>query len=337
MASAAPTALSTKETTNYARLCRLLVDIGTQALRDTFDAIHAPGNLHSVLAAKKPTLQSLRKQKVINHIQWGKLYPAILTSVSSRDFDTTLLMVLLRNLCGLTAPPTGWDAFPAITDLSKEADIARVKYFRNTVYGHAEKASVDDVKFNDYWRDIRDTLVRLGGVTYEAAIDNLRNECMDPEVEGHFLELLSQWKKDENSIKDQLDVITKNLEVLTSKDEVSSHALFLMVNKFFVPDQAPFGNRVHRENHGSSILGKLTGNVDLHSGQFTFKGRVISYNSRGRFHSFGEPWVYDASACDIESGISCKERGYHVRYDAVQNAVEKLKGMLKSEGLLYES
>lgn len=48
---------------------------------------------------------------------------------------------------------------------------------------------------------------------------------------------------------------------------VSSHALFLMVNKFFVPDQAPFGNRVHRENHGSSILGILTGNADPHSGQ----------------------------------------------------------------------
>ena len=175
------------------------------------------------MAAKKPTLQSLRKKKVINHIQWGKLYPAILTSVSSRDFDTTLLMVLLRNLCGLTAPLTGWDALPAVTDLSKEADIARVKYFRNTVYGHAEKASVDDVKFNDYWRDIRDTLVRLGGVSYEAAIDNLRNECMDPEVEDHFMELLSQWKKDENNIKDQLDVIKKNLEVLTSKGEGKIH------------------------------------------------------------------------------------------------------------------
>ncbi|CAH3128572.1 unnamed protein product [Pocillopora meandrina] len=221
MASAAPTALSTKETTNYARLCRLLVDIGTQALRDTLDTIHSPANLPSVLAANRPTLQSLRKKKVINHIQWGKLYPAILTWVSSRDFDTTLLMVLLRNLCGLTAPLTGWDALPVVTDLSKEADIARVKYFRNTVY--AEKASVDDVKFNDYWRDIRDTLVRLGGVTYEAAIDNLRNECMDPEVEDHFMELLSQWKKDENNIKDQLDVIKKNLEVLTSKDEGKIH------------------------------------------------------------------------------------------------------------------
>ena len=46
---------------------------------------------------------------------------------------------------------------------------------------------------------------------------------MDPEVEDHFMELLSQWKKDENNIKDQLDVITKNLEVLKSKDEGKIH------------------------------------------------------------------------------------------------------------------
>ena len=223
MASAAPTVLSTKETTNYARLCRLLVDIGTQALRDTLNSLHPPANLYTVLAANKPTLQYLRTKRIINPTQWGKLFPAIPNSVSTHSFDTTLLMILLRNLCGLTAPLTGWDALPAVTDLSKEADIARVKYFRNTVYGHAEKASVDDVKFNDYWRDIRDTLVRLGGVTYEAAIDNLRNECMDPEVEDHFKELLSEWKKDENNIKDQLDEITKNFEVLTSKDEGKIH------------------------------------------------------------------------------------------------------------------
>ncbi|XP_022778287.1 uncharacterized protein LOC111319817 isoform X1 [Stylophora pistillata] len=218
MANATPSASSTKETTNYARLCRLLVDIGTQALRDTLDAIHAPANLHTVLAEKKKTLKSLRAKKVINPIQWGKLFPVIPTSVSSRDFDITLLMILLRHLCGLTAPPTGWDALPATHDLRKEADIARVKYFRNTVYGHAEKASVDDIDFNDYWRDIRDILVRLGGVTYEAAIDDLRNETMDPETKDHYVELLNQWKKDENSIKDQLDEINKKLEFLTSKD-----------------------------------------------------------------------------------------------------------------------
>ena len=88
MASAAPTASSTKETTNYARLCRLLVDIGTQALRDT---------------ENEPTLQSLKEKRIINPTQWGKLFPAIPNSVSTHSFDTTLLMILLRNLCGFTA------------------------------------------------------------------------------------------------------------------------------------------------------------------------------------------------------------------------------------------
>ena len=220
MASATPTASSTKETTNYAKLCRLLVDIGTQALRDTLNSLHPPENLYTVLAANKPTLQSLRARRIINPTQWGKLFPAIPNSVSKHSFDTTLLMILLRNLCGFTAPLTGWDAMPAVTDLSREADIARVKYFRNTVYGHAENASVDDVKFNDYWCDWWDTLVRLGGVSYKAAIDDLRNECMDPEVEDHYMELLSEWKKDEDNIKDQLDEIMKKLDALAPAKEV---------------------------------------------------------------------------------------------------------------------
>ena len=83
MASAAATGSSTKKTTNYARLCRLLVDVGTQALRDTFDAINPPANLHTILTAHKTTLQSLRIRKVINATQWGMLFPAIPTSVSS--------------------------------------------------------------------------------------------------------------------------------------------------------------------------------------------------------------------------------------------------------------
>ena len=221
MACAAPTASSSKETTNYARLCRLLVDVGTQALRDTFDAIHAPANLQTVLAGNKTMLQSLRTKKIINPTQWGKLFPAIPNSVSSRDFDVTLLMVLLRNTCGLLSPITGWDALPAVTDVTHEADIARVKYFRNTVYAHAEQASVDDVTFNTYWQDIRDTLVRLGGVKYKTAIDNLETECMDPDIEDHYKELLNQWKRDENNVKDQLETVIKRLDEMTASSSTA--------------------------------------------------------------------------------------------------------------------
>ena len=74
---------------------------------------------------------------------------------------------LLRNICGLAPPLTGWDALPATTDVSREADIARVKYLRNTVYGHAEQAFVDDATFDTHWKEIRDTLVRLGGEKYK--------------------------------------------------------------------------------------------------------------------------------------------------------------------------
>ena len=217
MASAAPTFSSTKETTNYARLCRLIVDVGTQVFRDTFDAIHAPTNLHTVLAGNKATIQTLRTKGVINANQWGKLFPTISTSVSLAHFDITLLMVLLRNLCGLTSPATGWDKLPAVTDVSREVDIARVKYYRNTVYGHAECASVDDAAFNAYWGDIRDTLVRLGGVKYKTAIDKLETEVMDPDLEDHYKELLTQWKKDEDNMKDELNEIKKTLVDLKSK------------------------------------------------------------------------------------------------------------------------
>ena len=226
MATAAPPASSSKETTNYARLCRVLVDVGTQALRDTFDAIHAPANLPTILAGHKTALQSLRTRKIINATQWGKLFPAIASSVSSKNFDTTLLVVLLRNLCGLLPPATGWDTLPAVTDVSREADIARVKYFRNTVYAHAEHASVDDATFNTYWQDIRDTLVRLGGVHYRAAIDNLETECMDPEIEDHYKELLNQWKKDEENIKDELKEIGTDIKnVMKKLEDLSTSGL----------------------------------------------------------------------------------------------------------------
>ena len=191
-------------------------------LRDTFDRFNPPSNLHKHLMTHHATLQLLQKKKVLNPTQWGKLYPAIPTSVSSKNFDITLLTVLLRNICSLSSPATGWDALPPATDMSTEDDIARVKYFRNTVYGHAEKASVDDATFNVYWQDIKDALVRLGGPTYGVVIDDLKNECMDPVFEEHYRELLKEWKRDDDNTKDKLDEIDRKLEELILKASTST-------------------------------------------------------------------------------------------------------------------
>ena len=219
MASGPPSVTSTKETTNFARLCRVLVDVGSKALRDTLDSIHPPGNLHIVLSGSKSIIQSLRKRRVVNPLQWIKLYPAIPSSVTSADFDITLTVVLLRNICGLSPPVTEWDKLPSPGDTSREADIVRVKCFRNTIYGHAEQASVDDVTFSRYWLDIRDTLVRLGGPSYGVAIDKLKTECMDPEIEDQYKTLLKQWKKDDDNIKDKLSDVETELKKVKQQVE----------------------------------------------------------------------------------------------------------------------
>ena len=211
MAGASSPFASTKETTNYARLCRLLMDVGSQVLRSTFDTIHPPATLHTVLGSTSvhyATLQSLYKgkKKVLNPTQWGKLYPSH-SLVSSATFDITLLTVLLRNICSLHTPTRGWDELPPATDIRIEDDIARVKYYRNTVYTHAHQASVDNSSFSAYWHEIREALVRLGGAHFGAKIDNLEHDFMDPVVEEHYRELMKQWKIDDDSIKDKLKEI----------------------------------------------------------------------------------------------------------------------------------
>lgn len=216
MAAASPTFPTSRETTNYARLCVLLVDVSSQVLRGTFDRIRPHGRLDTVLGTPptSDTLKSLLKRKVLNPSQWSILYPAIKSSVSSEKFDITLLMVLLRNICGLTPPAAGWDALPSPTDVNCEDDLARIKYYRNTVYGHAAQASVDDANFNDYWMKIRETLVRLGGPVYVAAIDGVKYDCMDPEMEEHYIEMLKQWKMDEDRLKDKLDDVEARVDEL---------------------------------------------------------------------------------------------------------------------------
>ena len=213
MATAAALSFHEK-TTNYARLCRLLLEVSSHVLRETFNKKRPPGNLHTVLSTPKvhDALQELRRRKVLNPSQWGKLYPAIKSSVSSRDFDITLLMVLLRNMCGLVRPDGDWDTLPPAADTTLEADIVRIKCYRNTVYGHASEASVDDVTFNQYWQDIQDALVRLGGAGYRSAIDDLKKECIDPDFAEHYKELLKQWVMDEVSIKERLDKMKEELE-----------------------------------------------------------------------------------------------------------------------------
>ena len=173
---------------NGARLSRLLVDKGTEALRKKFDSIHPPSNLAAVLNANKRILQRLR-YKIINASQWDLLYP---TSglPDSQNFDVTLLTILLRNICGLPSPATGWDAFPSTSDTSDPANIARIKYYRNKVHAHITKTELSDSEFERLWLEISQALIGLGISNFE--LEGLKEAPLSPE-EGVYIEQLQKW------------------------------------------------------------------------------------------------------------------------------------------------
>ena len=77
-------ASSTRENTNYVRLCRLLIDIGTEALRNVFNAIHSPANLHKILSSSSPhyaTLKWLEKKRAFESHTVGKAVYCVISRI----------------------------------------------------------------------------------------------------------------------------------------------------------------------------------------------------------------------------------------------------------------
>ena len=200
MAPAAPSPLaSSVEKTNGAKLSRLLIDGGTTVLRKVFDGHHPPANLAGDINACYSILNNLLRRKILSRHQWDQLFPSGGAAPDSNTFDITLLFLLLTTICGLSPPPSGWHKKPPASDISPEANLARVKYFRNVLYGHVSTTGVDTPTFNALWQEISAPLVALG--LNQAEIDRLKAERGGEE---DYLEALLDWADSEEDIKSQL-------------------------------------------------------------------------------------------------------------------------------------
>ena len=130
----------------------------------------------------------------------------------SEDFDITLLFRLLRSICNLTPPFTGWDAPPVTTDHSLTADIARIKYYRNSVYGHVNQGmTIIDDEFSTLWQEISEVLVRIAGqisstrkTAWQGAIVKYLTDPLKTEDERNVQELKA-WYKSNTECKELLE------------------------------------------------------------------------------------------------------------------------------------
>ena len=197
---ASPSSLaSSVEKTNGAKLSRLLIDGGTMVLRKIFDTYHSPANLQADLNANYGTLNNLLRRRVLHQPQWDLLFPPGGATPDSKKFDITLLFLLLTNICKLSRPPSGLHTKPSASDTSVEANLARIKFFRNELYGHVTTTGVDTPTFSALWQEISAVLVALG--LPQAEIDRLEAEHCGEE---DFLGVLFDWADSEKEIKLQL-------------------------------------------------------------------------------------------------------------------------------------
>ena len=217
MATAAPSPLaSSVEKTNGNKLSRLLIDGGTTVLRKTFDRYHPPANLASDLNSNYSILKNLLRKRVLNGHQWDKLFPPGGGVPDSNTFDITLLFLLLTNICGLSPPLTGWHTKPSPGDNTLEANLARVKFFRNALYGHVTSTGVDATSFSLFWQEISNTLHSLG--LDQSEIDRLRAEQGG---EQDYIDALIRWADSEEDIKTQLkDIQQSETKIQTIVEEV---------------------------------------------------------------------------------------------------------------------
>ena len=206
MATPGPLA-SSKEKTNGSKLSRLLVDGGTTVLRSVFDTHHPPANLAADLNACYSILINLLRRRILNGHQWDKLFPGCGAAPDSNTFDITLLFLLLTNICGLTPPHTGWHCKPPPSDTSHEANLARIKFFRNQLYGHITTTGVDELMFNALWQEISAVLVSFG--LSQAEVDRLKAERCGEE---DYVDTLRDWAESEGDLKTQLNDLRQSVE-----------------------------------------------------------------------------------------------------------------------------
>ena len=218
MATAAPSPLaSSVEKTNGNKLSRLLIDGGTTVLRNIFDYYHPPANLAASLSSRyiHPILTRLRHRNILNGVQWDKLFPPPGGGPpNSINFDITLLFLLLRNICGLSPPLSGWDRMPPASDTSFEANLARMKYHRNVLYGHVTSTGIQTSVFDGKWQEVSSVLVSLG--LSQSEVDRLKREPCGED----YVSAVTEWMKNDEEIQFQLkDLLTKQQQVLQTQQE----------------------------------------------------------------------------------------------------------------------
>ena len=126
------------------------------------------------------------------------------------------------------SPLTGWDNLPNDSDHSLEADMVRIKFYRNEVYGHTKNLEIPDDQFDDLWRQMSKDLLRIAAnlsrqkqSNGKDAIEKFLLGPLTPEEEMYATELELWYEKDldlKKALKDLKELIHEEFREMKEKE-----------------------------------------------------------------------------------------------------------------------
>ncbi|XP_060556284.1 uncharacterized protein LOC132716954 [Ruditapes philippinarum] len=192
------------------RLQMLIMDGGLLVFRNIVDKTLADKGmtLSECLDNEKSTIETLKRQRIINQFQYKILFPHG-KNPATTDMDITLLMCLLRNL----------DLFSSID----EADLNLLRNSRNKLSHMASTTEIQEKEFKDMWTDIEEILVRhstpdlniqetiVGYMT--CPLDNEREKMLQKEIEkwGEYEAEIIGVKEDVTEVKKKMTEVEGNV------------------------------------------------------------------------------------------------------------------------------
>lgn len=187
------------EKSNYVRILRLLLDIGTEVYRDTFK------NRFPSVSSYGHILTPLKKQLVslLNESQREILFPSTGKYEGDlSDLDISVLYILLRNISNIQPHINGWGKEPQDTDRSISANIERIRIIRNKCIFHSSYSKLSRTAFQNQWDILQRSILELsGGDTLKQKIDELLTTSLDPNSDEHYINVIESMIEKEKTVK----------------------------------------------------------------------------------------------------------------------------------------
>ncbi|XP_060603870.1 uncharacterized protein LOC132756749 [Ruditapes philippinarum] len=171
------------------RLQMLIIDGGLRILRNILDTKLKNVSLSAFLQQERSTINKLRTRGIITQVQYDLLFPSLGIGPTTTDLDITLIICLLRNIksFGLNKH-FQWNSIPAQGDASLEADISRLKIYRNEVL----------LRLNTAVSPIPDL---------QMMIDDFKVKPLDPQAEKRIQKAIDSWHKLETGVEAELKLL----------------------------------------------------------------------------------------------------------------------------------